>query len=206
MNHSYPVGSGLQANLKILTSLRSVDVGRRVFETNVFGCVRVIQALLPSMRSRKSGVIVNISSAEFWNAHPGAAFYAASKWALEGVSEALAVELSPFGIRVLCVEPGGMKTALLSPDKVKMPEIPEPYKGTVSEFVLTAIANLFETAEQDPKKTAEAIVKEVLEPCADPPVSRLPLGKESLNGMKQRAEAYVKTSELTAKIAEGCDF
>ena len=154
------------------------------FETNFWGPIRVIQALFQSVRERKTGVIVNISSAEFWELHPGAAIFASCKSAIEGVSEALAAGLSPFNIKVLTVQPGGMKTAFFDPKKLKMPTIPDAYKGTITDYVLQAIAKLDSTAAQDPSKTAEAIVKEVLQPSFDPPLLRMPLGKESLNGIR----------------------
>lgn len=181
-------------------------MGRKIFETNFWGPIRVTQALVPTMREKKVGVIVNISSAEFWNPHPGAAVYASSKFAIEGVSEALAVELSPFNIRVLTVQPGGMKTAFFDPKKLKMPTIPEAYKGTITDYVLQGIAGLDGTAAQDPSKTAEAIVKEVLQPCSDPPLLRMPLGKESLGGIMKRVEEYSKIAEQVESVAVGCDF
>ncbi|KIX98622.1 uncharacterized protein Z520_05923 [Fonsecaea multimorphosa CBS 102226] len=183
-----------------------LDKARQMFETNLWGPIRIIQALVPSMRSRHSGVIVNISSATYWNAPPGAAMYAASKFAIEGMSEALATELSPFDIRVLIAEPGAMKTSFYDLKKMKMPPISDAYKGTVTEYVLQAIAGLNDGARQDPKKTAEAIVKEVLEPSSDSMTLRMPLGKESLGGMRKRAEQYVKIADGTEEVAVACDF
>ncbi len=86
---------------------------RQMFETNVLGPVRLIQAFVPGMRSRQSGVVVNISSVAGHVAQPLSGYYAATKHALEAISEALYVELSHFGVRVVIVEPGfiapGMK-------------------------------------------------------------------------------------------------
>ena len=158
------------------------------------------------MRSNRRGVIVNISSAEFWDPHPGAAIYASSKFAIEGVSEALAAELSPFNIRVLIIEPGGMRTALLDPKKSRVPAVPGPYKGTITEHVLQAITSLHSIAAQDPSKTAEVIVNEVLQPSADPPILRMPLGKESLGGLKKRVHEYTGIAEQVESVAITCDF
>ncbi len=87
---------------------------RQMFETNVFGPVRLIQAFVPGMRDRRSGVVVNISSVAGHVAQPLSGYYAATKHALEAISEALYVELAHFGVRVVVVEPGfitpGMKT------------------------------------------------------------------------------------------------
>ncbi|MGA2802807.1 MAG: SDR family NAD(P)-dependent oxidoreductase [Acidimicrobiales bacterium] len=86
---------------------------RQMFETNVLGPVRLMQAFVPGMRSRRAGVVVNISSVAGHVAQPLSGYYAATKHALEAISEALYVELAHFGVRVVVVEPGfiapGMK-------------------------------------------------------------------------------------------------
>ena len=158
------------------------------------------------MRGRQTGTIVNISSSEFWHPHPGAAVYASSKFAVECLSESLAAEVAPFNIRVLVPEPGGMKTSFFEPKKLVMPSIPEAYKGTFTDHVLQAIAKLDVTAAQDPSKTAEAIVREVLQPCSNPSLLRMPLGRESLGNMKARVDEYNKIAEAVAEIAPACDF
>jgi NAD(P)-dependent dehydrogenase (short-subunit alcohol dehydrogenase family) len=83
---------------------------RRLFETNVFGPLRMMQAVLPQMRARGAGTIVNLSSVSGRVAAPLSAFYAASKFALEAMSEALHVEGGHFGIRTIVIEPGFFKT------------------------------------------------------------------------------------------------
>jgi len=84
---------------------------RRMFETNFFGAARMIQALAPGMRARRRGVIVNVSSIAGRVGAPLMGFYAASKFALEGLSEALHLELAHFGIRVVVIEPGFVKSS-----------------------------------------------------------------------------------------------
>lgn len=88
----------------------SAEEIRAVFETNFFGVVRVVNAVLPEMREMRSGKIINISSLAGLLAPPGEALYAASKFAVEGYSEALSYEVSPFGISVSLIEPGFVKT------------------------------------------------------------------------------------------------
>jgi NAD(P)-dependent dehydrogenase (short-subunit alcohol dehydrogenase family) len=83
---------------------------RRMFETNFFGAARMIQAFLPAMRERQSGTIVNVTSVAGFVAPPLAGFYAASKFALEALSEALHLEVGHFGVDVVLIEPGAIAT------------------------------------------------------------------------------------------------
>lgn len=102
-----------------------ISVFRQVMETNFFGGVRCIQAVLPSMRERRSGCIVNITSVAGQFGMPPQGPYAASKWAFEGLSECLAQELSPFNVRVAIVEPGVIATPLTTTPRPAPP--PSPY-------------------------------------------------------------------------------
>ena len=83
---------------------------RAMFETNYFGVLSMIKAVLPGMRSRRSGHIINISSMTGLVGNPGVAYYSSSKFALEGLTEALSKEMVPFGIKALLVEPGVFRT------------------------------------------------------------------------------------------------
>jgi NAD(P)-dependent dehydrogenase (short-subunit alcohol dehydrogenase family) len=87
-----------------------LDEVRRMFETNFFGAARMIQALVPSMRERGSGTVVNVTSTAGIAAPPLGGYYAASKFALEALSEALHLEVGHFGVRVLVIEPGVIET------------------------------------------------------------------------------------------------
>lgn len=87
-----------------------IDEAKAQFETNFFGVLRVCKAVLPAMRQRRSGLIINISSIAGQVALPFQGFYSAGKFALEGMTEALRMEVQPFGIRVVLVEPGDFRT------------------------------------------------------------------------------------------------
>lgn len=95
----------------------SVELYHEVMDVNTYGAVRCIQAVLPSMRERRSGCIVNVSSVTGRVAHIAQAPYVASKWALEAVSESLAQEVAPFGIRVAIVEPGVTRSAIFAKNR-----------------------------------------------------------------------------------------
>jgi NAD(P)-dependent dehydrogenase (short-subunit alcohol dehydrogenase family) len=103
------------AGIELRSSIEDADEAdiRRQFDTNVFGTVRMIQAVLPRMRARRAGTIVNVSSIAGLVSRPFGGFYAASKHALEAITEALHYEVAPFGIRVALVEPGQYGTRLL---------------------------------------------------------------------------------------------
>jgi NAD(P)-dependent dehydrogenase (short-subunit alcohol dehydrogenase family) len=90
----------------------SIDDFRAVMETNYFGVLRCLKAVVPTMRERRSGTIINISSVAGTFSYPPATPYCASKWALEALSEGLACEMKSFGVRVVLVEPGIIDTAM----------------------------------------------------------------------------------------------
>ena len=102
------------AGIEVFGSIEetSMENFRSVMETNYFGVLRCIKAVLPRMRERRKGTIINVSSVAGRFSQPPASPYCASKWALEAVSEGLACELKSFGVRVVLVEPGVIDTAM----------------------------------------------------------------------------------------------
>jgi NAD(P)-dependent dehydrogenase (short-subunit alcohol dehydrogenase family) len=106
----------------------SIEEAKRQLEVNFFGAFRVSRAALPAMRSQHSGYIINVGSIGGLMAIPYQAMYSASKFALEGFSEALRMEVRPFGIRVVIIEPGDHKTALTQNRQLtKLPDGPDIY-------------------------------------------------------------------------------
>ena len=99
-------GYGLVGALEEL----SIEEIKAQYETNFFGLVRVIQAVLPTMRKQRSGRILNLSSGAGLFGYPGGSAYVSTKFAVEGLSESIAFELEPFGIKVILIEPGFVKT------------------------------------------------------------------------------------------------
>ncbi len=148
---------------------------RRLFEINFFGLMRVTNAVLPQMREQKSGTIVNIASIAGLNGFASVGYYSASKFAVEGISESLAQEVRPFGIRVLLVEPSGFRTDWArSASKVENP-IPAYDQTPLRRQVNTALTS---TTPQNgsPTKAAEAIINEVMQGGSN---LHLPLGAGS---------------------------
>lgn len=134
-----------------------MDKLRRQMEVNFFGLVATMQAVLPSMRAAKSGTIINVSSVGGRMCYPLGGLYHSSKWAVEGLTEAISYELLPLGIRVKLVEPGGVKTdfAGRSFDFSNDESLAE-YQPLV-QALLAAMANMDTSAHQTPEEVAEVI-------------------------------------------------
>jgi NAD(P)-dependent dehydrogenase (short-subunit alcohol dehydrogenase family) len=109
-----------------------LDLFRSTMETNFLGAIRCIKAVLPGMRAKRGGCIINVTSIAGKIAVGGQASYAASKWALEAASEALAQEVKPFGIRVAIVEPGVIKTPIFDKIADLRPASPYPHERRLS--------------------------------------------------------------------------
>jgi NAD(P)-dependent dehydrogenase (short-subunit alcohol dehydrogenase family) len=125
-----------------------IDEFRRMFETNVVGAVRMMQAVLPQMRERGSGVIVNVSSLAGLVSSPLGGFYSATKHALEAITEALHYEIGHFGVRVALVEPGGFQTAF--GDNRKAFGIDEPPYDELDKIWELSQAKLMGTNDDQP--------------------------------------------------------
>ncbi|KAH8590657.1 putative short chain oxidoreductase/dehydrogenase [Bisporella sp. PMI_857] len=115
---------------------------RAEIEVNLFAPMHLTRLILPSMRARKSGTIINISSAAGIRALPSRTLYSASKFAIEGFSEALRGEVQPLGIRVLLVEPGAFRTPFAANLILGEKETPTEYAGTVTEQILQLVKDM----------------------------------------------------------------
>lgn len=167
---------------------------RRMFETNVFGLMEMTKAALPLMRAQQSGWIINLSSIAGLAATPGFGAYNATKFAVEGVSEALAGEVRPFGIRVLLVEPGPFRTDFAGRsivDTVAMPEYSVSV-GPTRDYIAKADGS----QAGDPAKAARAILEHVRENRSE---LRMLLGKMAMDRLK------VKLNGLQREIESGRD-
>jgi NAD(P)-dependent dehydrogenase (short-subunit alcohol dehydrogenase family) len=156
---------------------------REVMEVMFFGAVALTQAVLPHMRTRGSGAIVQISSQGGQVVFPGYGAYCAAKFALEAMSEALAYEVGPHGIHVLIVEPGAFRTSLLSGTMHRSPEI-DAYADTAGATRRAAEA-MDGTQTGDPRKAADAIITAL---DADEPPLRLALGADAVDTIRATHE------------------
>ena len=174
---------------------------RALFEPMFFGAVALTQALLPLMRERKSGTIVQITSVGGVVTAPGFGPYCAAKHALEAVSEALSAEVAPFGIRVLIVEPGAFRTRLFGSAFRAMPAL-AAYANTVGP--MRSYAESEEGAQAgDPTKAARAIADQVAAGC---PSLRLPLGADAVHGIRAKLAQVSADVDRTESVAVATAF
>jgi NAD(P)-dependent dehydrogenase (short-subunit alcohol dehydrogenase family) len=137
----------------------SMDELKAQFQTNFFGVVKLIQEVAPIMRKQGSGIIVNVSSVAGRIGFPGTPAYISSKFALEGLSECMRYEMSPFGIKTIIIEPGVIKTNFLSSMKIAKGKPDSPYKD-ITEKVVNGIKMMAELATP-PIEVAKTIMKAI---------------------------------------------
>lgn len=160
-----------------------LDEHKQLFETNYFGMVRCIQAVLPQMREKGSGAIVNVSSVEGRIAVPNQAPYSASKWAVEGMSEALAHEVQRFGIRVVIVEPGVIMTKIFENSApATRYDKTSPYKDIMRRNGKMFVAGF---KQGTPAEDVAAVVLQSIE--ADQYKLRWPVGSDAQTMLEGRA-------------------
>lgn len=161
---------------------------RRQYDTNVFGLLNVVRSVVPYMRKERNGHIINISSLFGYDAIPGWGLYGSTKFAVEGISKGLAVELNPFNIKVTALAPGLFRTEFLSTESYATSS------NTIHDYDNTAVGEMKLVPEKlhgnqqgDPKKLAQVVIELADE--KQPPL-HLPVGKDSL-------EAYRKNTTKT---------
>lgn len=178
------------------------DEFRPMFETNVFGLIAVTKAFLPHFRERRSGHIINLSSIGGLVASPGFGYYNATKFAVEGLSEALAQELKPLGIHLTIIEPGPFRTDFLGRSSVVAGHAIADYQQTAGN---ARIYNETQAGKQqgDPQKAVEAIV--AVTEAAEPPL-RLLLGKMALTRFRTKSASQTAEVDAWEATTLGADF
>ena len=175
---------------------------RRMFEINVFGMGRMIQAALPGMRRRRKGFIVNVSSVAGLRSFPSLGYYDATKFAVEGLSEALWQEVEPLGIKVMLVEPSGFRTDWAGRSANESKKQIADYAATAGVWRSEMRAD---SGKQpgDPARAAKAIVEAVAS--LNPP-HHLLLGNDAYEGATAKLEALAKEFKAWESVSRGADF
>jgi len=175
---------------------------RELFDVQLFGAWNVLRAVLPGMRARRSGHIINISSILGLTAFPGWGLYCAAKYALEGLTGSLAAEVADLGIRVNLVEPGYMRTDFLRTGSLRLPERTADGYDAVRQMTDTHLA-MPGTQLGDPVQAAAAIIDLVAAGRA--PLHQL-LGSDSYNLARARLDALAGDVEAGREVAFSTDF
>ncbi|MEL5458959.1 oxidoreductase [Serratia nevei] len=174
---------------------------RRQFDVNVFGAVAMIKAVLPGMRQRRRGHIINITSMGSFITLPGISYYCGSKFALEGISETLSKELVPFNIHVTAVAPGSFRTDWAGRSMVRSPR-PLPDYDALFEPVRQARQEKSGKQLGDPVKAAHAMLA-LIE--SQTPPTHLLLGSDALSLVRQKLEALGKEIEQWEQLTRSTD-
>lgn len=175
---------------------------REVFETNFFGAVKMMQEVLPQMRERREGAIVNVSSIAAISAGVGSGYYAATKAALELVSDALWQEVTPLGIKVMIVEPGVFRTRFYD-DSLRGTHVKiDDYSETAGR---TRVENVVNHHDQlgDPIRGGELIVNTI---CRDAPPRRLLLGTDAVEFAKKQYEQRLEEIHAWMQTSAQSDY
>ena len=182
----------------------SADEVERLYRTNVFGLLHVTRAVLPSMRQRRSGHVINLSSIAGYSAYEGFGVYSSTKSAIEGLTEALYIELRPLGIHVTVVEPGFFRTDILDPTQslIETAAQIDDYAKTAGAM-RTAVPSYNHHQPGDPTKLAQALLE--LANAADPPL-RLPLGSDTLTRMAEKNARIERETSAWRTVAASTDY
>lgn len=191
-------GYGYQSSIE-----EGVDAEIRAqFDANVFGLAAMIRAVLPGMRARRRGHIINLSSQAGFIGLEGSGYYAATKHAVEGLSDSLSREVAPLGIKVTCVEPGPFRTDWAGRSlKQTRPSIAD-YQNTVGAR-LELTANYSGKQPGDPIRAAEAMIR-IVE--AENPPKHLVLGSIALDGVRNKLKETLAEVDAWADTSRGADY
>lgn len=174
---------------------------RKLFDVNYFGAVNMIKAVLPAMRARGGGHIINMSSMTGLVANPPNAYYSSTKFALEAITEALATEVRPLGIKVTAIEPGAFRTDWATRS---MKESTTPIADYVDVAARKDLIKQFaDHLPGDPRKVAEAVL---MVTTLDEPPLRLLLGRDVLKAMRDKIAALSSSIEEWKSVTKDVNF
>jgi len=176
----------------------------RLYATNVFGLLKVTRAVLPHMRRQRSGHILNFSSIGGYFGYPGWGVYGSTKFAVEGLSESMAAELEPFGIKVTIVEPGFFRTDFLADTSLAVsPASIADYEGTPAGNMRSFAVDANHTQPGDPAKLAAGIMTLANSP--NPPL-RMPFGSDTVAVIEDQHASVEKELAAWRQLALSTDF
>ena len=178
------------------------DAVRKLMETNFFGLVEMTKAILPGMRQRKSGHIVNISSIGGLVSFAATGYYHAAKYAVEGLSESLSLEVAPLGIKVMIVEPGPFRTDWSGRSLLESKTRIADYDATAGKRREQSKANSGKQVG-DPVRGAQAIIDTIT---SENPPLRLVLGKPGLEIVEKKLKAVQKDLDTWRDTTLSADF
>jgi NAD(P)-dependent dehydrogenase (short-subunit alcohol dehydrogenase family) len=174
-----------------------------VYRTNVFGLLNVTRAVLPYMRRARAGRILNVSSIGGYRGAAGFGVYSSTKFAVEGLSEALHAELTPLGIDVTVVEPGYFRTDFLDASSLAVsPSVIADYEGTAGQ-VRRVATRLSHNQPGDPSKLARVLLE--LADAPNPPV-RMPLGSDTVAAIEAKLASDAAIVAAWREVAVSTDF
>ncbi len=180
----------------------SLDQLRQQFEVNVFGAVAIAKAVLPFMRARRRGHILNITSMGGFVTFPGLGYYHGSKFALEGISETLGKEVASFGIHVTAVEPGGFRTDWAGRSMVRAPQTIDDYASVMGPVRERRLARSGKQ-DGDPVKAARAMIR--ITETANPPAHLL-LGPDAVKVVREKLGALLEGIKAWEALSVSTDF
>ncbi len=192
-------GYGLLGSIEEATD----DQIENLFSVNFHGTRRVVQAALPYLRKQRSGYIVNITSIAGLAPGSGSGFYAASKFAVEGLSQSLAPEVAPLGIKVTLVEPGAFRTDFLSEHSIRTRGVGVSDYEKTAGATMKALENMAGKQIGDPERAAAAIIEAVSSP--EPPL-HLVLGSDALKRTLDKQTRFSAELEKWKEVSLSTDF
>lgn len=175
---------------------------RRQFDVNVFGAVAMIKAVLPLMRERRAGHIINITSMGGFITMPGISYYSGSKFALEGISEVLAKEVAGFGIKVTAIAPGGFRTDWAGRSMVRASRTIADYDA-LFDPIRKAREQRSGHQTGDPARAAQVLLRIVDDP--NPPVHLL-LGTDALQLVRDKLASLSSEIDTWESLTRSTDF
>ena len=170
---------------------------RQQYETNVFGALDVMRATLPYMRQQRSGYILNLSSVGGVVSFPGAGIYCSTKFALEGISEAMAKEVAPLGVKVTLVEPGAFRTDFNGRSLVATENLISDYDEAIGGF-RQWVRDVDGKQPGDPAQAVAAMIQAV--ESGNPPL-RLPLGADAVRAIETKLESVQADVDAGREVA-----